>query len=290
MLSLMMCATLAVPSPATGNSTSSSINRIRFDGNRPFTLLTPKIISQTKPLPLVLLLHGFTSSGDEILKYTGLSQLVNSRNFLLIAPNGSRTPTGTRFWNATPACCDFYYQKSNDAEYLTSIINKVARKVAVDRKRIFIIGHSNGGAMAHRMACQASNVVSAIVSLAGPTFNTRQECKPAQPTSVLQIWGTEDEVLNYRGGNLFEVPYPGAQKTVNLWGSINKCTKDPTQLAHSKDYFPQVKGAETRITTFLNCAKGSEVRLWSGLGVTHVPVLNLKTMNTILDFLYSNHK
>jgi polyhydroxybutyrate depolymerase len=43
------------------------------------------------------------------------------------------------------------------------------------------------------MACEASDVVTAIVSLAGATFATKDECTPTEPVSVLQIHGTADE-------------------------------------------------------------------------------------------------
>ena len=266
------------------------VKRIQFSGNRPFTLFTPQKLPAKEALPLVLLLHGFTSSGPEILKYTGLTGLVNSRKYLLVAPNGSKTPTGTQFWNATPACCDFYFQKSDDAQFLTTVIGKVSKKVAVDRKRIYIIGHSNGGAMAHRMACEHSNLIAGIVSLAGPTFDKRSECQPKLPVSVLQIWGTSDEVLNYKGGKLFDVPYPGAQKSAQNWATINQCKRGPNHLATTKDYFPGVKGAETQITSYSQCSKTTNVTLWTGKGMSHVPELSSKTMKVVLSELFSHHR
>ena len=54
-----------------------------------------------------------------------------------------------------------------DVLYLTAIIHDLEAKYAIDHGRVFVAGHSQGAEMAHRMACDASADVAAIVSLAG---------------------------------------------------------------------------------------------------------------------------
>ena len=48
----------------------------------------------------------------------------------------------------------------------------------VDPGRVCLIGHSNGGFMSHRFACDRADLVAAIVSLAGvPTGSDLGRCK-----------------------------------------------------------------------------------------------------------------
>ena len=241
-------------------------------------------------MPLVLALHGYTSSGNEFANYVDMARIAVARHFMFVAPNGSKNNVGLRYWNATPACCNFYYQETNDAQYLKGIIDKVSAKFPVDKKRIYVLGHSNGGAMAHKMACRYSGTIASIASLAGPTYATQSECKAVTPLSVLQIWGTADDVLNYQGGKLFDVPYPGALATVNLWAQIDKCAGKPKVSQSKIDLFPDVSGAESTVRTYAACAQRSTVTLWSAHGASHVPIITARTMNRVIDFLYAHPK
>jgi pimeloyl-ACP methyl ester carboxylesterase len=80
---------------------------------------------------------------------------------------GQQDRRGHRFWSATDACCNLDGLAVDDVAYLRAVIRDVSARHAVDPRRVFIVGHSNGGFMAHRMACEASDLVAAVVSLAG---------------------------------------------------------------------------------------------------------------------------
>ncbi len=70
----------------------------------------------------------------------------------------------------------------------------------MDRKRVYLIGHSNGGSMAYRMACQFSDQVAGIASLAGTTFMDPTQCRPSEPVNILHIHGTAETIDPYAGG------------------------------------------------------------------------------------------
>ncbi len=90
--------------------------------------------------------------------------------FVYATPDGTIDGDGNRFWNATDACCNFDRRTVDDVAYLSSVIADIQGQLAIDPKRIAVVGHSNGGFMSYRMACERSDLVGAVVSLAGATF------------------------------------------------------------------------------------------------------------------------
>ena len=82
--------------------------------------------------------------------------------------NGTRDPDGNRFWNATDFCCDLHNTQVDDVKYLSGLLEEAATHIAVER--IFALGHSNGGFMSYRLACEGIPGLVAIASLAGTSF------------------------------------------------------------------------------------------------------------------------
>ena len=153
-----------------------------------------------------------------------------------------------------------------------NIVKSVSKSYNVDSKRIYIVGHSNGGFMAHHTACTHPDQIAAIVSFSGATFKDQSSCKPLQPISILQIWGTSDERILYKGGALVN-PYPGASETISDWARLDKCSSKPLSLAKEIDIDRNIPGAETKVSFYLHCVDRTVVELWSIHGALHVPAL-----------------
>jgi polyhydroxybutyrate depolymerase len=268
----------------------SSATMVSFTGERPFKLFVPSSYKKDSPAPLILALPGYTWVGDQIEKYLKLTPLAQAQGFLYVHPTGTLDAGGNRFWNATPACCNFYGAKINDEAYLMSIIDGVSKKYAVDPKRIFIIGHSNGGFMAHRMACTHPDQIAAIVSISGATYDDSSTCKPKAPVSVLQIWGTSDKILPYQGGFNKGSLYPGALQTVASWATLNHCSKTIVALPLKLDLESQLKGKETTVSQYKGCAAKAAVELWTIVGGSHIPTISTNFTAKIVDFLMAHPK
>ena len=53
----------------------------------------------------------------------------------------------------------------------------------IDEKRIWAFGHSNGGFMVNRMACDMADKIAGIVSMAGETYkNQIRSARPRRPS------------------------------------------------------------------------------------------------------------
>ena len=84
----------------------------------------------------------------------------------------------------------------------------------MDASRVYVIGHSNGGFMSYRMAYEHSDVVAAIVSLAGANHLEQRE-PPPNPVHILQIRGTDDTTID----PLLDSPYDERAATLSPDGN-----------------------------------------------------------------------
>jgi polyhydroxybutyrate depolymerase len=224
----------------------------------------------SKPLPLVISLHGYTQTGPEIQSYLNLDAKVDSKEFLYCIPEGTTDFSGAPFWNATDACCGFF-SSVDDAGYLREIIELIQNDYAVDDRSIHITGLSNGGFMSYRMACEHSDLIASIVPIAGTTFQDDSDCLASDPVHVLHVHGTADSTVEY-GGGCFLGCYPGAEESVQKWVDYNGCDVESQSGGAAFNMDWSVGGNETSSTIYQqNCDENVTVELWKMTGSEHVP-------------------
>ena len=172
---------------------------------RMYTLIVPPGIDKTKPAPLVLMLHGYTDAGQTSAPWTDMDTYMKvspetmKRGWILALGHGNLDPVLNHwFWNGTDACCDFEGAKPDDVGYLMGIIEDVEKTYAVDDKRIYAFGHSNGGFMINRLACDQADKFAAFVSLAGETYLDQTKCAASAPIAYLQVQGDADMTVAVR--------------------------------------------------------------------------------------------
>jgi polyhydroxybutyrate depolymerase len=272
-------AATAAPSPAIDPGTEGTVTV----GERPVRLAVPSSYDPADPAPLVLLLHGFGSTADEVDAVLGLRAEAERRGLLYVLADGTPDDDGRRFWDATEACCNFFGPAVDDAGYLADVLRTVAAQYAVDPDGVVVAGHSNGGFMAYRMACEHADLVSAVVSLAGAMPASADACAPSRPVSVLQVHGTADSTIRYDGGSNGPFPYPSAQDSVDAWARLDGCGAEPATEARALDVEEAQPGAETSVTTYGGCRDGARVALWSVEGAEHVPDLAPGFAGAVLD-------
>jgi len=275
----------------TSPSSSIAPGTVAASPDRPYDVFVPSSYDGGSALPLVLLLHGYGATGVVQDEYFGLQLLAEERGFLSVHPEGTIDSTERQFWNATDACCDDFGSGIDDSTYLLDVISQIEADYKVDASRVFVIGHSNGGYMSYRMACDHADMIAAMVSLAGATFADPSRCAPTEPVSVLEIHGTADPVVGYEGGTREgQAPFPGAATTVATWAAYDGCGTAPVPSATTLDLVSDVAGAETTVLSFGDCPPGVGVELWTMEGGEHVPNLSGDFTPAVIDFLFAHPK
>lgn len=283
------------PSPSTAALADAA--PITVGGTRPAWLVVPENVPKGKALPLILMLHAYGATGTIEEWFFRLRPLAESRGFFYVVPEGTPNAEGKQYWNATDACCappahlgDAGAAPPDDVEYLRELVGEVASKYEVDLKRIYIVGHSNGGFMAHRLACEHAELFAGFVSVAGATFHDPDRCKPSAPVAALQIHGTADGTISMQGGMFFGNKYPSARATVDRWAALNGCDPSPINLDARFDLDLRISGSETRALRFDKCRGHAVVELWWMDGSGHVPLTTAEMGNRIVDFLFAHPK
>ena len=270
-----------------GSLSAQSIDLGR--GELPVTL--PAGYDGANPAPLVVLLHGYTSSGANQDRYMGFSELADSYGFLFVAPDGTREASDNenRFWNASDACCNFFGSEIDDAGYIVSIIEEMKSEYSVDGDRVYLIGHSNGGFMSFRMAYEHSGTIAAIVSLAGANHMEQRDAPP-NGVHVLQIHGTADSVIEYGGGDIQEVRYPGALGSVQRWAAYNDCAMEGAGR-ELRDLDASLPGHESGTYLFeAGCRAGGSAELWTIPAGAHSPILSDTFAEQVIEWLLAHPK
>lgn len=288
---LVSCATL----PDGGRSAAAPV----LGGERPANYWLPPETADpdAPPAGLLLLLHGYGSFSEQTLRiWYPLQQVVTRAGLILIAPDGLENPAGLQYWNASDYCCDFEPTGVDDVAYLSGLIAEAREHFPVDPQRIYVMGFSNGGFMAHRLACERSDLITAIVDIAGAGSLDEGVCTAfnPDPVSVLQIHGTADETILYNG-EAPEAPseddpegsagYPGVAEDARRWARINGCPAPPTPGGDVANFVRGAGRTDTSIARSGECTAGTRVETWTLEAVGHVPFFNRRWAASVVSWL-----
>ena len=213
---------LLVGSTFSGFAQQTINASITHDGiQRDYILYIPEIYDGSSDVPLVLNFHGFGSNATQQMVYGDFRDIADTEGFLLVHPEGT-TFIGNQFWNVGfPGLSSTI----DDVGFTEALIDELAVSYAIDLERVYATGMSNGGFMSFLLACQLSEKIAAVASVTGSmTQDTFDDCNAQRPTPVLQIHGTEDDVVLYNG-NTLSIPIADV---ISYWVDHNNSETTPT--------------------------------------------------------------
>jgi polyhydroxybutyrate depolymerase len=172
---------------------------------------------------LVLAFHGGGQRAEQMRQISRFDALAEREHFIVAYPEAFE-----RSWadgrNGTSA----EKQGVDDVAFAKAVVADIARMHAIDRARVFATGLSNGGILAHRLACEAADSFAAVAPVIGAITSTvAASCRPSAPVAILGIQGVADPSVRFEGGYVGDraagVPLLGSRATQELWRSLNGC-------------------------------------------------------------------
>lgn len=247
---------------------AASAEQIKIDSlTRTFAAQLP----DNKPAPLVIVLHGNTQTGADMMTRTSWPDVAKREHFAVVFPDGLNRawadfrPNANRAGRAPP-------EGTDDVAFIVKLIEKFIADGVADPKRIYVTGVSNGAAMAMTLACARADLFAAAASvIMNLTDESARACHPSRPVPMLMMNGTADPLIPFQGGrgtSRFAVAgFWSTEKTLDFWRRANGCEMQNAAVADLDDRDKSDQSTVTRISS--RCPPGRDVVLYRVNGGGH---------------------
>lgn len=261
---------------ADTTSRSGLVHRLDHDGReREYLLHLPVSIAPQERLPLLISLHDAGADAAVHRRQTGFDALADVSRFAVAYPQAWRAkPTRPAAWVPGECCREKDKEGIDDVAFIRAVVEDIAAKAPVDRRRIYVVGIGNGAALAHRVAQALPMLVAAVAAVAGTPAQV--DFNVTAPVPLLQIHSADDPEAPYGGGDTTlpgwreKVPQAGVAKTLRRWVQANRCASHPEVR---RDLFGALgtvtAGQRASFYYHPECENQKEVALWRLDGFGH---------------------
>ena len=251
--------------PVDAKAPGRYVETLSFGGvGRRFILRVPKGYDGRRKVPVVMVLHGWTSNATQAEGYTRMAALGEKEGFVSVFPDGLGNPQG---WNA--GFIDLTgMNKPDDAGFLGAVLDRVEGEINVDRDREFVAGHSNGAFMANYLAAKMGGRLAAIASMAGTVglWPGVEIPAPVAPVSVLLLHGKADSMVGYAPTSQAMLTNLGAVASARFWAKADGCRPEPETTRRSGVTVDRYRGGRKGTEVQLVSVEGAPHDWWGGVG------------------------
>jgi len=243
-------ANAAACSPALGHDAGETTETLTSGGiERQYILRVPPGYDGSQPAPLVFAFHGYATSARFTADSTGLAAATDERGWITVFPDGTGTP---QRWNVYDSAAGV-----DDTRFVRDLLAHLEASLCINPARVYAAGHSNGGGMALRFACDLPHLVAAIAPI-GATYIPCQADVP-----MIAFHGAKDPIVPYEGGlsPIGGITFPPVHRAASAWARALGCDGLPTISRAA---------AEVELSTYKRCTDGDgEALLYTVLNGGH---------------------
>jgi polyhydroxybutyrate depolymerase len=148
---------------------------------------------------------------------------------------------------------------ADDIAFVRALILNLDSSLPIDPKAIYATGISNGGFFSNRLACDLSDKIAAIASVAATMPETLLPvCNPSRPISVMYVHGKNDRIVHIEGGAVMRNRGSALSlaQAAKFWREWDHTASNP-QITELPDQVHD--GTSIRRETYAGGAQGTEV-------------------------------
>lgn len=243
-------ATAATVAPAVATGTTSTVQRqLTVDGTKR-SYLAIGSVNRRKGLPLLIMLHGRGITAQQESVRTGFLPYAERGLANLVYPLGI-----AESWNAGHGCCGVAGKEGvPDTAFVTQLVNDASQYFDSDRRRIYLVGYSNGARLSFQEVCDHPGTFAGLATYGAVPL---AECANGKPISALLAVGTNDQVV--RTEHFSPTATMAMGQTVARWQSRNGCT-GPVTTSHT---------GPLTLRSWTGCRAGTQLSAAVYSGLTH---------------------
>jgi len=225
--------------PARGAPRPGLSNRVILSGGQPrgYWLFVPHGYYPSASIPLVISLHGYSSSAGGQRYLSRWEKLAEKENFCVVYPQGTGKPLR---WNSSNF---FGPAQVDDVAFMRDLLADLQHWLSIDSRRIYVNGMSNGGTMTARLASEMADVFAAVGIVSGPPSDPPGGFQSLRPVPLIAFYGTADPLVKYHGGTAdtslitrlihlqaHRATFPPVRPWIAAWAQRNGCGPVPESL------------------------------------------------------------
>jgi polyhydroxybutyrate depolymerase len=195
--------------------------------DRSYKVYVPPSYDPATPTPLVVNMHGYLTSAATQIAFSQMNDHADEAGYIVIYPQGIGNS-----WNGGACCGQAQDLGLDDVGFVRAVVADAMTRLCLDPDRIYGAGISNGGYMAYRFACEASDLFVAVASVAGAQLVLN--CNPPRAVPIVAYHGPQDTIVAY---SLDDV-------TIDGWVARNHCNPAPSVTHHGDSYCETYTGCD----------------------------------------------
>lgn len=215
--------------PRAAAETGIRSGSLEYDGlTRTYTLTVPDSYDGAAPVPLVIALHPYASSGWAMRARADLDTQAQQHGFLVAYPDSADV-----HWDDGQIAAGWPTELApvDDVGFLSALIDHLAAEYTIDPARVFLTGFERGGTMAYRAACALPERFAgvAVVNALMWDFNVAACEDPTAPVSLLILHGDQNLEFPLAGRQTYDENQRPTYFTLSMddtlayWAARNAC-------------------------------------------------------------------
>ena len=219
---------------------------------REYLLYIPESYDESVSMPVMLNFHGFGGTAERHLRNADMRSLSESKGFILIYPQGTLLGNYPH-WNPSPIG-EGNKSSTDDLGFIDKLLTTLPERINIDSSRIYACGYSNGGFLSYSLACNLTNQIAAIGSVAGTMLtDTYENCGASEPKPMINIHGAKDPIVPYQGST----GLVSIDNVLDFWSELNFAKKLETDFFEGVENYIYKDSLGTPLVSHFKIINGS---------------------------------